>query len=536
MKLITIGNSQNATVKLNSTFVSSNHAEIILIDNGDIILIDKGSKNGTYVQNQKIEPNKEVVIRRGDSVRFADVYLDWSTIPTIPPIDYGKIKGIYGIGSNPRNQYRLYGNTVSRFHATLTETKSGKWFIRDHSTNGTTINGKKLSPEVDYPINPKDVIVCGGVNLDNPIPKGSGSFWKYAVSTVAVMFVIIGVIFGIKLFSNKDIEEISTASALVYGEYYYVVELEDDPFVDLLPGWPTKYYVGLDDDGSLMLSFDKNEVNSFSYSGTAFFISDDGKMVTNRHVACPWYKIDDELRRWISQQMTVLRNEIIETNQFDVKLDSDHEKLLNTSIGEILYDYMLQYNKTKDLYRIISDVNAYIMRYKGSRINIKGEQSYIGIAVAGRKYNSFLELEPCTVLKLSDNPDTDIAIMQLNAGLLPATVKYKYDLDKCIMDQKNLKVQKESYYILGYPSGFELNLDNLDRGLTPKVYGGKISRIPGEFTFELQGEAIGGSSGSPICTKRGKLAGVLYAKSTHLTTGSFGIHAKYAKEMNDKIY
>ena len=76
MKLITIGSSQNATIRLDSSFVSSLHAEIILIDNGDIILTDRNSRNGTFVQNQKVESNKDILVRRGDNIRFADVHLD----------------------------------------------------------------------------------------------------------------------------------------------------------------------------------------------------------------------------------------------------------------------------------------------------------------------------------------------------------------------------------------------------------------------------------------------------------------------------
>ena len=64
MKLITIGSSQNATIRLDSSFVSSLHAEIILIDNGDIILTDRNSRNGTFVQNQKVESNKDILVRR----------------------------------------------------------------------------------------------------------------------------------------------------------------------------------------------------------------------------------------------------------------------------------------------------------------------------------------------------------------------------------------------------------------------------------------------------------------------------------------
>ncbi|MBQ8760335.1 MAG: FHA domain-containing protein [Bacteroidales bacterium] len=540
MKLITVGSSQNATIRLNSSFVSSVHAEIILIDNGDIILTDKNSKNGTYIQNQRIEPNKEIVVRRGDSIRFADVYLDWNSVPKLPPIDHNKIKGIYGVGTNPRNTYRLVGNTVSRFHATLTETKSGKWFIRDHSTNGTTVNGKKLTPETDYPIKANDVIVCGGVSLHNPIPsRPNNGLWKFVVAAVAVVLVGFGVW---KIFSTPSLEKMATASALVYGEYYYVVELEDDPFVNLVRNWPKKYYFGVstdkEDEGKYIVSIDYRDVEPIHRAGTAFFISDDGKMVTNRHVVCPWheYVMDEELRDDIMQAMTMYRNKQITTNQLTV--DSDLERLTNTDLGLLLCSHMAVFDKNDEIigWKNIDDVNAYIMRYKTSRVKISGEVSYIGVGVANRKYNSYSELEPCTILKTSDNPDTDLAIMQLNVGTLPRTVEFTYNLDKCVMDQKNLKVQKESFYILGYPRQFELNLDNLNKGLTPMVYDCKISRVPSEFTFELQGEAIEGSSGSPVCKKNGTLVGVLYSKSGYLTTGSFGVHAKYAKELNDKIY
>ena len=188
MKLITIGSSKLANIKLKSSFVSSLHAEILLLDNGDIILTDKGSKNGTYVQNQRVEPEKDITVRRGDSIRFADVYLDWNMIPTMPVLDPTKVKGVYGVGSNFRNKYQLVGGTVSRFHATFKEMKNGQWFIRDHSRNGTTLNGVRLTPEMDYRVKAKDVIVCGGVPCTNPVPGGSnGLIWKLAVAAVVVV-------------------------------------------------------------------------------------------------------------------------------------------------------------------------------------------------------------------------------------------------------------------------------------------------------------------------------------------------------------
>ena len=75
MKLIRIGSSSSCDIVLHSEFVSGHHAEMILLDNGEIILEDKNSTNGTFVGNKRISPNKEVTVRRGDYIRFADVEL-----------------------------------------------------------------------------------------------------------------------------------------------------------------------------------------------------------------------------------------------------------------------------------------------------------------------------------------------------------------------------------------------------------------------------------------------------------------------------
>ncbi len=554
MKLITIGSSKLANIKLKSSFVSSLHAEILLLDNGDIILTDKGSKNGTYVQNQRVEPEKDITVRRGDSIRFADVYLDWNMIPTMPVLDPTKVKGVYGVGSNFRNKYQLVGGTVSRFHATFKEMKNGQWFIRDHSRNGTTINGVRLTPEMDYRVKAKDVIVCGGVPCTNPVPGGSnGLIWKLAVAAV----VVVGLAFGIKeLIGNGGFgktpkpEDMITGSALVYGAYHYTVTLDDDPFIGIIPDWPQKYEFGRDNlKGGVFL---KNTMNAtmtksdkeyiaehwepFSYFGTAFFISEDGRMATNRHVATPWYGVENdyEVSNEIKQQMILLRNNAFTINE--LRTYRDLENLNDTPLGSLIYMYLTNYVDESQILNEIQRFNGYIMRYKNSSVRISGERDYIGVAITNHKYSTYLEFDRCTVVKVSDNPEIDLAIMQMNSGALPASVKFVYDLDKCLMNPKDLKPQTKTYWSIGYPSGIMLGLDNLNGGMQPTIHEVKVSKLPGEYTFQLQGENIGGCSGSPICDRKGHLIGVIWGKSTKLATGSYGVHAKYVKEMNDKIY
>ena len=63
MRLLKIGRDVACDIVINSAKVSSLHAEITLMNSGDILLEDKGSRNGTFVQNQAIKPGSPVNIR-----------------------------------------------------------------------------------------------------------------------------------------------------------------------------------------------------------------------------------------------------------------------------------------------------------------------------------------------------------------------------------------------------------------------------------------------------------------------------------------
>lgn len=132
MKLLKIGSSQSCDIVLNSQYVSSLHAEMTILDNGEIILEDKNSKNGTVVGNKKIEPGREVTIQRGDRVNFADEALVWARVPAAEKLS--AYKAVYNIGSNFRNEIILNSPAVSRFHASLRIGKDGKAYIRDRKS------------------------------------------------------------------------------------------------------------------------------------------------------------------------------------------------------------------------------------------------------------------------------------------------------------------------------------------------------------------------------------------------------------------
>lgn len=96
-------------------------------------------------------------------------------------------------------------DVISRRHALLNVTPSGKMTIIDQSSNGTYVNGIRISQNVPVPVTRKDIVSLAHVaKLDwNQVPK-SNQWIKYAIAAVVAVAVILGIIFGIKSINSKN--------------------------------------------------------------------------------------------------------------------------------------------------------------------------------------------------------------------------------------------------------------------------------------------------------------------------------------------
>lgn len=96
-------------------------------------------------------------------------------------------------------------DVISRRHALLNVTSSGKMTIIDQSSNGTYVNGIRISQNVPVPVTRKDIISLAHVaKLDwDQVPK-SNQWIKYCIGAAIAIIVIVGIIFGVKALNNKD--------------------------------------------------------------------------------------------------------------------------------------------------------------------------------------------------------------------------------------------------------------------------------------------------------------------------------------------
>lgn len=521
MRLLKIGRDNSCDIVLHSEKVSSLHAEITLLDSGDMLLEDKGSANGTFIMNQPVKPGKEIPIRRGDAIRFADVELQWSQIPM--PEDNSAYKAVYGIGTNFRNDIQLSGATVSRYHATIKKGKDNKMYIFDHSKNGTTVDGRRIQPNQKERIKKKSTVVCGGipVNLKNSPIQWPNEFWKTALGIAAAILILAGIGLGTWKFLGKNKNKFTDTElyakynksvVMVLGIYHYEVSIGELPmasFRDIIPekifyipgitsapqdisGLTQKQYVE---------SLNELTENKGMESATAFFISNDGLLLTNLHVVKPW-------------------------------LYDNSEELLKNYYAEKLARLV----QTTDYWRNRLGIGASGMAAYISQIKVKGVMDNIALIPQGEIFDpdNFIQ---CRVVSAGDDKDKDVALIQTKTKRLPfRECTYVNVQDSLELEEEVLAVGKH-IYTLGFPAGLHsmLQKEGAEKGIQVIGQGGNIIQQNSEFDFGHNAATAGGASGSPIFNEYGKLIGVHHAGFSQIGTQGFnyGVKAKYIKELLD---
>lgn len=117
----------------------------------------------------------------------------------------------YSIGRDNACDIVLNDHTdvISRRHAVLTVSSSGKMTITDQSTNGTYINGQKISSNVPVPVTRKDSVSFAHIStLDwNMIPK-SGQWLTYLLVGLGIAAVVAACIIFLPKVIHKGGDEL----------------------------------------------------------------------------------------------------------------------------------------------------------------------------------------------------------------------------------------------------------------------------------------------------------------------------------------
>jgi len=157
-RVIRIGRSPDSEVVLDFPIISWEHARILRVD-GDLVLEDLNSRNGTAVNNVQNKINR-CVIRAEDQVYFGSLKVPVARLISGPGTAIGAAafqqvpvrEEALVLGRDPRCNQPLDDPLVSWHHARIIES-GGKLYVEDLSSlNGTFVNGVKVSGKVEVAV------------------------------------------------------------------------------------------------------------------------------------------------------------------------------------------------------------------------------------------------------------------------------------------------------------------------------------------------------------------------------------------------
>ncbi|WP_348797256.1 S1 family peptidase [Flavobacterium adhaerens] len=294
------------------------------------------------------------------------------------------------------------------------------------------------------------------------------------------------------------------------------------------------------------IEVDDTSFEEKTISGTGFFVSEDGKIVTNHHVAEPWKYATPDTQAFdeLKNHIAAILPDSIDKKDYKVYLEShwndyynDYENEGDFSDEEAAIENNLVVANV-DSTNVNSEVNDLITENKTDEAAVTGQITYtsledieivpktvtVSIALHGSKDNWL----PCKVFKIANEDEVDVAILQLTNETLPTSVTNIVDLDNAVTDDTSLKPGTNAI-LIGYPLG--LQLANTRKGIKVQVYEGQINKESDGVSIQYNVTSTHGASGSPVFNECGQLIAVNYAGYDQAQGYNFGIVAKHAMSL-----
>lgn len=290
-------------------------------------------------------------------------------------------------------------------------------------------------------------------------------------------------------------------------------------------------------DGGIGFTFDKEEAanNLFSGNGTGFFISEDGKIATNRHVAFPDLKEEDVLAFFTEQFETIREDAESEVSDY-----TDSINVIDDAIAESGDNVTL--TQKREAFRDMIDQKTVLINQL--KIDFEDEKvetvSRISVALDGSNASEASSFLPCNILSKSSDENIDLAIIQLKSQKTPGSVENIFSFDdrnpnaKTASDTNKYSLDKplvidQKLYMIGYNYGEELA--KTSKGIKVQFTQGAVSQESDDYKVLYSIPSLPGSSGSPVIDQWGNLMAINFASVRNAQSFNFGILAKHLRDL-----
>lgn len=348
-------------------------------------------------------------------------------------------------------------------------------------------------------------------------------FWLYVISFACV----VSVLFGSCNSSKNEIDaQHRSGVVLIVNQYYYTLTLPDIGM----------FFVALDDNGDFINIEDNPDSarNCMVFAtGTGFFISDDGKIATNKHVVSR--SVSDKNASRLGKKILTSLERYFE-NQIDtceaIKTMCRIEYSHNTDAAEraqIAHIFDLMNEKIEECNQILRELKH--IDPEEARLEYHSD---LKVAYNDTYVRSEDDMFPCV---LRDTSDKDVAIIQLNSKQTPAD-KYVF-----LVPQKNMlehysfgeylsrlvgSDKNDKLFMIGFNRGF--GMAATEEGINSQCTEGSINQMQKDIIqYNISSEP--GSSGSPILNRRGQLVAVNFAGYRDAKNFNYGLKAKFLYDL-----
>lgn len=304
-----------------------------------------------------------------------------------------------------------------------------------------------------------------------------------------------------KMNSEEIYNLASSGVVLIVNEYYYSAKLNS---LDV-------FFTGVDEDGDPTdLTTDEDEVRQKCYecTGTGFFISSDGQIMTNRHVASP--KIE---KSEVSKNIRKAFKDVFKEER-DKLANLWHQYEGNSSTQNEIYN---EWNTFNNAYESVDEMSA-------DDIQITTHAD-LYIVYNDTHVVKEDDLKPCVTVALSEDEDVDLAIIQLKDSETPENA-YVFSLYP-EEDEKELTLD-ERLFMIAFNAGTKVS--KTKQGFRSQIYGGHVTQRSDGEQILYSIASLPGSSGSPVIDQYGYLVAVNYAKVSGTQGFNYGIPSRLVRQ------